>query len=563
MPLFDSVFTEIAAILMLAAVIGGLALRLRQPLIIGFIAVGILEGPAGFGWVRADDQVDLLAKIGVAVLLFIVGLKLDLRLVRSMGSLALITGAGQMSFTAGLGYAIARGFGIEPVAALYVSVGLAFSSTIIVVKLLSDKREIDSLHGRAAVGILIVQDVAVLLVMIALTTSGAGGEASLLGAVASVLFKAGAVLVGLALLMRFVIPGLLERLAQAQELLVLFGIAWAVALAAGAEAIGFSHEVGAFLAGVSLATSRYREILSARLVTLRDFLLLFFFINLGATLDLDALGAQLGAAAALSLLALLGKPLFVMVLMGGLGFRRRTAFLTGISLAQVSEFSLLLGALGRSLGHVDVETTSLITLIGLSTIALSTYLTLYANPVYQRLAGLLGLFERPVAHPEESADSPSAARRADVILFGLGRYGGEIARGLLARGYSLLGVDFDPALLERRRREGLNVRYGDAQDPEFVAMLPLAGAGAVVSTAHERDVNAALVGALRLHGYGGAIAVCAHDPGDAEALRRAGAEVVLAPFADAAKEAVDLVSARLQGGGVGRDDAGGGARAPG
>jgi len=410
---FDSAFAEVAALLLAAALIGALALWLRQPLIIAFILVGILEGPAVLGWVTAADQIDLLAKIGIALLLFVVGLKLDLRLIRTLGPLAVVTGLGQMAFSSVGGYLTARAFGMESVAALYIAAALAFSSTIIVVKLLSDKREIDALHGRTAVGILIVQDIVVIVLLLTLTAFGAGSEATgpWEGTVAF-LVKATAFLTALGIAMRYLLPWLLHRLAASQELLVLFGIAWAVALAAGAEAMGFSKEVGAFLAGVSLASTPYREALGARLVSLRDFLLLFFFIDLGAGLDLGLLGEQVWVAVVLSLSVLLGKPLIIMVILGAFGYRSRTGFLTGLSLAQISEFSLILAALGFSLGHIDAATTSVITLVGITTIALSTYLTLYAHPLYERMGRWLTRLERQIPHPEEAARERGAFETA-------------------------------------------------------------------------------------------------------------------------------------------------------
>jgi len=542
---FESAFAEVAALLLAAALIGALALWLRQPLIIAFILVGILEGPAVLGWVTAADQIDLLAKIGIALLLFVVGLKLDLRLIRTLGPLAVVTGLGQMTFSSVVGYLAVRGFGMEPVAALYVAAALAFSSTIIVVKLLSDKREIDALQGRTAVGILIVQDIVVIVLLLTLTAFGAGSEAT--GpweGTAAVLAKAIVFVVALGIAMRYLLPRLLHRLAASQELLVLFGIAWAVALAAGAEAMDFSKEVGAFLAGVSLASTPYREALGARLVSLRDFLLLFFFIDLGAGLDLGLLGAQVGVAVALSLSVLLGKPLIIMGILGALGYRSRTGFLTGLSLAQISEFSLILAALGFGLGHIDSQTTSVITLVGIITIALSTYLTLYAHPLYERVGRWLTKFERQMPHPEETVDELGAAQPPEVILFGLGRYGGEIARRLRDRGWNLLGIDFDPYVVRSGRRQGLRVRYGDAHDPELLAHLPLQHAKWVISTAPEREVNLALLSALRSHGYKGDVALRAHTAADAEVLEGARADLVLAPLRDGAKEAVDLLTAR-------------------
>jgi len=542
---FESAFAEVAALLLAAALFGALALWLRQPLIIAFILVGILEGPAALGWVTAADQIDLLAKIGIALLLFVVGLKLDLRLVRTLGPLAVVTGLGQMTFSAGVGYLAARGFGMEFVAALYVAAALAFSSTIIVVKLLSDKREIDALHGRSAVGVLIVQDIVVIALLLTLTAFDAGNES--IGpweGAAAVLAKAAALLAALGIAMRYVLPALLRRVAASQELLVLFGIAWAVALAAGAEAMSFSKEVGAFLAGVSLASTPYREALSARLVSLRDFLLLFFFIDLGAGLNLGLLGAQAGVAVVLSLLVLLGKPLIIMLILGALGYRSRTGFLTGLSLAQISEFSLILAALGVGLGHIDAETTSVITLVAVITIGLSTYLTLYAHPLYERVGRWLTIFERQIPHPEETADETGASQTPDVILFGLGRYGGEIARRLRAHGWALLGIDFDPYVVAAGHKQGLNVRYGDAHDPELLLHLPLEHSKWVISTAPEREVNLALLSALRLHGYRGHVALRAHHVADIEILEGAGADLVLAPLRDGAREAVHLLTSR-------------------
>ena len=229
-PIFGDVFTEIAVLLLLAAIIGAIGVRLKQPLIVAFIAVGILVGPSALGWVSANDQVDLLAKLGIALLLFVVGLKLDLHIIRTMGPVALATGLGQVIFTSVIGYLIAIVLGMDAVTALYVAVALTFSSTIIIVKLLSDKREVDSLHGRIAIGFLIVQDIVVVLVMIGLTALGEAGDAAGLGLEAiEVLIKGGLFIAAIGLLMRYVLTPLLHQLARSPELLVLFAIArWVV-----------------------------------------------------------------------------------------------------------------------------------------------------------------------------------------------------------------------------------------------------------------------------------------------------------------------------------------------
>ena len=352
--MFESAFLEFSMLLAVSAVVGFIAVQLRQPLIVAFIAVGIIVGPAVLGMVTQSAQIDLLAHLGIAILLFVVGLKLDLHIIRTMGVVALFTGLGQVIFTSVVGYVIALALGMSPIGALYVAVALTFSSTIIIVKLLSDKRELDALHGRIAIGFLIVQDIVVVLAMIGLTAIGQAQETTSIGYEAMmVLLKGILMLVVVALLMRYVIPGLLNRLAHSPELLILFAIAWAVLGASAGELLGFSQEVGAFLAGISLASTHYRELIGARLVSLRDFLLLFFFISLGAGLEMETLGAQIWPALVFSVFVLIGNPLIVMVIMGYMGYRKRTGFLAGLTVAQISEFSLILAALGFNLVHID------------------------------------------------------------------------------------------------------------------------------------------------------------------------------------------------------------------
>lgn len=538
---FPNVFTEVAALLLLAAGFGAVAVLLRQPLIVAFIAVGIAAGPAGLNWVHSADQVDLLAKMGIALLLFVVGLKLDLHLIRNMGRVALATGLGQVLFTSVVGFGLCLLVGLQPIPALYVAVALTFSSTIIIVKLLSDKREIDSLHGRIAVGFLIVQDIVVVLVMIVLSavavkTDGGRTFEGLLGGLA----KGGVFLGGLGLAGRYLLPGILRRVAASTELLMLFAIAWGIALASFGDALGFSKEIGAFMAGVSLASSPYREAIGSRLVGLRDFLLLFFFLSLGAQQDLRYLGAQLGPATVLSLFVLIGNPLIVMVIMGWMGYRKRTGFLAGLTVAQISEFSLILGSMALSLGHIEAPVLGLITLVGLVTIGVSTYMILYSHRLYEWLAPWLGLFERRMARAKGlDADGAPGGRATDAIVFGLGRFGSRIAEGLQTRGWSVLGVDFDPEAVAEAEQKGLRAAYGDAEDPELVGLLPLADCRWIISTSALPDANLALLQALLQHRYRGRVALTARTPSDAARLDRAGAALILCPHLDAADRAVE------------------------
>jgi Kef-type K+ transport system membrane component KefB/Trk K+ transport system NAD-binding subunit len=537
-------FAEIALVLLAAALVGAIGTWLRQPLIVSFIAVGILVGPAGIGLVTQHDQIELLASIGIALLLFVVGLKLDFHTIRTLGPVALATGLGQIVFTSVIGFFIAVALGMDALTAAYVAIALTFSSTIIIVKLLSDKREIDALHGRIAVGFLIVQDLAVVLTMIGITAIGGdrAAEQSLIVHAATIVVRGLGFLGALALLTVFVLPRATTFLARSPELLALTGIAWAVVLAAAAEALGLSKEVGAFLAGASLASTPYRESLGNRLVTVRDFLLLFFFIDLGARLDLTMLGATVIPALIFSAFVLIGNPIIVMVIMGVMGYRKRTSFLAGLTVAQISEFSLILGALGVSVGHIGPETMGLVTTVGLITITLSTYMILYSARLYESVAPWLGIFERRIPYREaDSAEAPEA----DVVVLGLGRYGSGIVRHLLSRRRRVIGVDFDPEALARWRTEGVPVVYGDASDPELFDRLPLARVSWVVSTAPDIETSRILIHHLRERQFRGKIAV-AHRTADEGDLRRIeGADVLLRPYADAAEQAADAITTAM------------------
>ena len=537
-------FLEIATILSLATILSVVGQKLRQPMIIMFLATGILAGPACLGIIAGHEQIALLANIGISLLLFIVGLKLDLHLIRTTGPVALATGVGQIVFTSAIGMVLALALGMPWLHAAYVSVALTFSSTIIIVKLLSDKKEIDSLHGQIAVGFLIVQDIAAILALVLLTTFGgaASGDVSPLESSLLILSKGVGILALVAVLMRYVLPGLLRRLAQSQELLVLFSIAWAVLLGAGSELLGFSKEVGAFLAGVSLASTSYRDAIGARLTTLRDFLLLFFFIDLGARLDWSTVGTQVGPAVLFSGFVLIGNPIIVLVIMGLMGYRRRTGFLAGLTVAQISEFSLIVAALGLSLGHITVEIMGLITLVGVFTIFASTYMILYSGPLYRLFSNPLKIFERRHTFREKTSDSVLESPFMDVILVGLGNYGSGLAEDLLRRGKTVIGVDFDPLALEKWRARGVSVLYGDMSDPELLDQLPLDKVHWVASTVRARDLNLATLSVLKLHGYEGKVALTAVNQEEAELYEKAGAHVVFRPFIDAAEQAADALT---------------------
>jgi Kef-type K+ transport system membrane component KefB len=537
-------FAEFALLLTIAALAGMVAVRLRQPVLIAYIAVGILVGPAGLSLGETHEQIALLAEIGVTVLLFAVGLKLDLHHVRHIGPVALATGLGQLAFTIVFGFLLIVALGRSPIEALYVGVALTFSSTIIVVKLLSDKRELDSLHGRIAVGFLIVQDLAVVLAMMTMSALRVAGDGSGLEVAVSLLLRIGAAAVLMTVLMRWVLPRLVASMARSQELLLIFAIAWGTCLAALGEWSGFSKEAGAFMAGFSLASTHYREALNARLAGIRDFLLLFFFVDLGSTLDFSTLGDEILPAAVLSVFVLIGNPLIVMAIMGYMGYRRRTGFMAGLTVAQISEFSIIFVAMGITLGHIGAPALGLTTLVGVVTITLSTYMILFSERLYRALAPALKPFERANPFRELAVESGEApVQHPELVVFGLGRYGGRLIAQLEQAGMSVLGVDFDPEAVRRLRDKGLPVRFGDAEDSAFLESLPLAEARWVVTTFPQWESNRAFLHALREAGFRGRIAGMARDEALGRHLHEAGVTRVLDPFDDAADHAARLLAA--------------------
>lgn len=260
------------------------------------------------------------------------------------------------------------------------------------------------------------------------------------------------------------------------------------------------------------------------------------------------MGNQIWPAIILSLFVLIGNPLIVMAILGVMGYRKRTGFLAGLTVAQISEFSLIFMAMGITIGHVNDDALGLVTLVGLVTIATSVYMITFSHRLYDLAEPFLGMFERKVAFREDAEDDMDADGY-DVVVFGLGRYGRNMGTALIDRGYRVLGVDFDPDALTDWRAMGHAGRFGDATDAEFAAHLPLAGVKVVVSAVArlrgpltETDAQMALLHGLRSAGYVGDVAVTVNHARDAVIYRQQGATIVLAPFDDASSYAVDLLS---------------------
>ncbi len=450
-------------------------------------------------------------------------------------------------FHLAIGFVLGLLLGLDVVTSAYVAIALTFSSTIIIVKLLSDKREVDSLHGKIAIGFLIVQDIAVVVAMIGLSALGVGDDGSPLARLIEISLGALAMMLVVGLFIRWLATPLMRNVAHSTELLLVFGIALASLMAALGHVLGFSMELGGLLGGVALASTPYRDAMVSRMGALRDFLLLFFFISLGVQLDLHLLGAHVVPALVLSVFVLVGNPLIVMLIMGLMGYGKRTGFLAGLTVAQISEFSLVFIAMGLTLNHVNTDALGLVTLVGLITIVLSVYMITYSHHLYRWLEPWLKPFDR--LNRGRTAEEPDFQHHHyDAIIYGWGRFGREIGRQLLDQGYRIAVVDFNPDTVAHSRKSGIEAYYGDASDPDFVGHLPLTHTrwiictlrGQEMSTAHE-DPRLAFLSALAHHDYKGRIALTSHRPEDIEPLKNKGADLVFLPYREAAKQAAHWV----------------------
>lgn len=527
-------FAEISVLIAVATGVAIIMRLLKQPLIIGHILTGLIVGPVVLDLVHSAETLALLGEIGIAILLFTVGLHLNPDIVRQFGRVSLITGLGQVLITSIAGYFVCIALGFDPLASFYIAVALAFSSTIIIMKLITDKGDIDVLYAKIAVGFLLVQDLIAVLLLLGVPLFSAG-ELTLINVAKFVL--SGTLLISFVLLAsRFFISKASAFISQSQEFLFLFAVTWGIGIAAIFQYFGFSLESGALIAGIALASLPARIEISSRLTPLRDFFIVMFFIFLGSQMQIGDVMSALPIALALSLLVLIGNPLILMAIMGALGYRKKTSLQTGFTVAQISEFSLILVALAVGLGHVDQSVLSLVTLVGLITIFGSTYLVMYSDQIYKVLAPMLGIFERKNARER-------AVRRVEhaVVLFGCNRIGYDFMRSLREEGTNFLVVDYNPDTIELLAKEGIDVEYGDAGDIDFLESLDLSGVELVISTIPDNETNVLVKRAAKAANPEAIVMVVAHRVTDALTHYEEGIDYVILPHFLGGQHAAELV----------------------
>ena len=517
-----SIFTQISLVIAVAGVISLIMRFLRQPLVLGYILTGILVGPSMLNIVHARDAFETFSQIGIALLLFIIGLGLNAGVIRGLGKVSLITAGFIFLLVGSTGHLASVMLGFNNVTGLYLGIALFFSSTIIILKALSDRHELGRLYGQVATGVLLVDDVIATLaiVSVAMISSGSTDVVTL----SWLVIKTALIGFGLYASSQWLIPRLGKTLARSSELLYLFSIAWGLSVASLFELAGLSHELGALFAGVSLAGLPYATEMAAKLKPLRDFFIVLFFVTLGELFSFGALKESLFPAIVLSLIVMIGKPLFVMCSLGLLRYTRFTSFKTAIHLSQISEFSIILIVYAASVRVVSQDAVPVITLVGLITIAISTYLMKYDDALFKLFDKKLKIFER-----RRVTESRQRRTTYPVILFGYHKGGHEFVETFRDMNQRYIVVDYNPEIIEHLENQGVRHAYGDMTDEEFLDEINAAKAQLVVSTVDTLETNLVTLRFLRRHNPDTSFICHALNYEDAAKLYEHGASYVSLP----------------------------------
>lgn len=483
----NSIFSQLSLVIGLGAVVALIMRALRQPLIMSYIITGILVGPSVLNLVQAREAFNSFSEIGITLLLFIIGLGMNASVIKSLGRVSLLTASMLLAMVGFTGHMAALILGFSNQTAIVLGLALFFSSTIIILKALSDNRETSRLYGQIAIGVILLDDVVAtfaLVVVAALATSGSLSFES----IAVLIIKALALALGLYIVGGKIMPRFGKFFASSQELLFLFSIAWGLVIANVFHWAGFSYEVGALFAGVALAGLPYATEMAAKLKPLRDFFIVLFFVTLGETFTFGALQGSLLPAIVLSLIVMIGKPIFVMTSLGLLGYTRLTNFKAAIHLSQISEFSIILVIFAANSGLIDQRAIAIITLVALITIGISTYLMKYSDHLFRLLEKHLGIFER-----KDIKERKQRHALYPIILFGYHKGGHEFMRVFRDMHQRYLVVDYDPDIIEHLEEQGVRHAYGDATDEEFLEEINAGKAQLVVSMMTDFTANKVLL----------------------------------------------------------------------
>ncbi len=520
----QDVFLELSLIIAVGTGIALIMRSLKQPLIIGHILTGIIVGPSVLSLIGSPDTIEVFSKIGIALLLFIIGLGLNPKVVKEVGKVTLVAGGIQIVFTALVGFIIATLFGRTTTESVVFATALSFSSTIIILKLLSDKKEQSRLYGKITIGILLIQDVLATIALLVFSAQS-GQEGFAISQLAILLSKGLLVGVPMYITGTYLLPKVHKLIAGSQEFLFLFSIGWGFGGAALFEIIGFNLEVGALFAGVTLAALPYAQEISSRLRPLRDFFVVVFFINLGSSLGFTNFGSSVPLILVALFVVLIFKPWTILMSMGLLGYTKRTSFKAAVSLAQISEFSLVLSALALSTGSIGEDMAVTLTVVALASIAISTYASVFDDQLFEFFEKHFVLFERQKVRKE----NVSSRKSYEIVLFGYQRGGNEFVKVFRSLGKKFVVIDYDPDMIDVLERAKIDFLYGDASDNELLDEADLSKARMIVSTITDFEVNVSLVHSLEKSNPNAVFICHADDVEQAIQLYELGVSYVMLP----------------------------------
>ncbi len=518
-----TLIVEIGLILILATFLAYIARRFKQPMILGYIIAGMVIGPLGFKLVIDMDTITTLSELGIAFLLFIVGLEIDVRKLRNLGLIALVAGIGQVIFTFVITYLVVNMLGFSQIHTLYIAIALTLSSTIIIVKLLSDKGEMNALHGRIALGILLVQDFVAVIALAALAKSSITWTSVGTNVALGIGFFAVALIAGI-----YILKYLFDPIATSPELLFLGAVSTCFLYAMISEKIGLSIAIGGFLAGICLAPLPYNVEIISRIKSLRDFFATIFFVTLGMQVVIPH-GVNIWFPVILfSLFVIIGNPLIVLILMSVMGFKSRPAFLTGISIAQISEFSLILVAAGVVTGVVPQIIMSIIALVAVITFTVSSYMIMYDEKLYRLFHKIVKPFEKLAVRKLHFEHMPGETKY-NIILCGCNRVGRGVIESAQRIKKNVLVIDFNPEVVHKLAKEKIHALYGDVGDVEIVERISKHKPELIISTVPDVADNHLLLRKIKPKYKKTKMILTANNIDDALELYAEGADYVLLP----------------------------------
>lgn len=525
----NNIFVQLAIILSLSSMLGYITYKLKLPLLIAYLLGGLLLAAVASFDVSKSLALSFLPDIGIAFVLFLVGMELDLREIKSFGKQILTAGILQFIITSTLGTFIAQSFGLGTKEAIYLGIGLSFSSTIVVVKLLLDRKDLTSLYGKLSVGILLLEDLLAVMILLAMTSTISIFNLSLSNALPlSFFFVKVLMLFVIAIVInRFVLSIVFKAVSDSGELLFLTALAWCFGFITLSQLMGFSVLIGAFLAGVALASSPYHFQIQGKVKPMRDFFTALFFVYLGTRVNFSHLISVYPLILVFSSYAVLVKPLIFLLLFGIFGFKKHTMFLTAINLSQVSEFSLIILLVALKLGQVSEAGLTVIALSSVISFIASSLMISQSDKIYKFVAKSIAFFERRKSSVSEAVEDNKLTDH--VVVIGSHRVGGEIVRFLKREKQSLVVLDYNPHQVETLLAQNIPVIYGDMGDPEVLDILNLEEAKMIISTSPDLEGNKTLLEDLKLRHINVPTIVRGETIKDARNLYKGGADFVIIP----------------------------------